>query len=216
MSNTPERMQLDLQFVKLCQDVVTTLNEIDNFMTDLPEKQSNIDKAISDLLHEIQNNDLTDEQYINIGKEIKKYRLQRECYKNLGNLKLVYKHHKQKLINNSTQRQVFCDAMNNALKDLQMTYKNRIINEEEMKKIINAPIIKPKLAKTKLKENEKEEAKKNTKKPRKIPVRRLNKDEVVSLFNRGFKPLVIAQKMGCSSGTVYHVIADYKKNKKKS
>jgi DNA invertase Pin-like site-specific DNA recombinase len=42
----------------------------------------------------------------------------------------------------------------------------------------------------------------------------MKKDEIIKLFNEGFKPREIADKVNSFEATVYRVISDYKKDRR--
>ena len=84
-------------FLAKIQTVINLLNEIDNIIEQNPSKQQEIDYSISDYLHMIQNEELSDKSCVEITKKLKEYRTKREQHNNVNMLANTYNQHKGKL-----------------------------------------------------------------------------------------------------------------------
>ena len=57
------------------ESIKEQMDDLDKYFNDLPNKQSQVDEELSDLLHYIENNDLTPKQSLKMIKLIKEKRL---------------------------------------------------------------------------------------------------------------------------------------------
>ena len=82
------------------------IEDLDDYFNELPNLQSQIDEELSDLLHYIENNDLTPKQSTKMVKLLKQKRMVRRGLCNDYEIKKVYNAHKGKLAID-TQRPFF-------------------------------------------------------------------------------------------------------------
>ena len=115
--------------------LVANLEEIDEYFDELPNKQSKIDEELSDLLHFIENNDLTPRQSSKIVKLIQSKRKERRILKNDYEIKRVYLDNKNKLLYDS-QREFLLENIYKKAKELTNPYKYRQINEDKIEEIL--------------------------------------------------------------------------------
>lgn len=111
------------------------LNELDEYFEELPNIQSKKDEEICDLLHYIENNELTPRQSSKMIKLLHQKRLERRNIKNDVEMKRVYNTHKNKIITD-TQRPFFLGEIYKKSKELNCEYKNRQLSDEEIKGLL--------------------------------------------------------------------------------
>lgn len=76
----------DLIFLAKLQQVMTTLDELDDIAKRNPTRQQMIDYEISDYLHLLQNEDMSDEKILELSKRLKQARLTRVSLFNTSEL----------------------------------------------------------------------------------------------------------------------------------
>lgn len=111
------------------------LADLDDYFNELPNLQSQIDEELSDLLHYIENNDLTPKQSTKMIKLLKQKRTVRRGLCNDYEIKKVYNTHKGKLAID-TQRPFFLSEIHKKVKELNSTYKSRQLSDEQIKELI--------------------------------------------------------------------------------
>jgi hypothetical protein len=111
------------------------LADLDDYFNELPNLQSQIDEELSDLLHYIENNDLTPKQSTKMIKLLKQKRTVRRGLCNDYEIKKVYNAHKGKLAID-TQRPFFLNEIHKKVKELNSTYKSRQLSDEQIKELI--------------------------------------------------------------------------------
>ena len=111
------------------------LADLDDYFNELPNLQSQIDEELSDLLHYIENNDLTPKQSTKMIKLLKQKRTVRRGLCNDYEIKKVYNAHKGKLAID-TQRPFFLSEIHKKAKELNSTYKSRQLSDEQIKELI--------------------------------------------------------------------------------
>ena len=79
------------------ESIKEQMDDLDKYFNDLPNKQSQVDEELSDLLHYIENNDLTPKQSLKMIKLIKEKRLIRRGLCNDNEIKRVYNNNRNKL-----------------------------------------------------------------------------------------------------------------------
>ena len=111
------------------------LEDLDNYFNELPNLQSQIDEELSDLLHYIENNDLTPKQSTKMVKLLKQKRMVRRGLCNDYEIKKIYNTHKGKLAIEK-QRTFFLSEIYKKAKELNSTYKSRQLSDEQIKELI--------------------------------------------------------------------------------
>ena len=125
----------DFNIIEELKDVTTKLDKLDEYFNSMSELESNVDMKLSDLYHYIENNTLKTNECYRIVREIKKQRQIRRILKNDYALLSTYKNNHQRL-NNEKNRKLFLAEMYKKQKSLNTKYKNRVLTEEEIIKII--------------------------------------------------------------------------------
>lgn len=111
------------------------LADLDNYFNELPSLQSQVDEELSDLLHYIENNDLTPKQSTKMIKLLKQKRMVRRGLCNDYEIKKIYNVHKGKMTTD-TQRPFFLSEIHKKAKELNSTYKSRQLSDEQIKELI--------------------------------------------------------------------------------
>ena len=111
------------------------LADLDNYFNELPSLQSQIDEELSDLLHYIENNDLTPKQSTKMIKLLKQKRMARRGLCNDYEIKKIYNAHKGKMATDA-QRPFFLSEIHKKAKELNSTYKSRQLSDEQIKELI--------------------------------------------------------------------------------
>jgi len=107
------------------------LQEIDDYFNELPNLQSKVDEEIQDLLHYIENNELTPKQSVKMIKILHDKRQERRLLCNDFEIKKAYGENKNKMIS-SSQRPFLLNIMYQKEKSLRTQYKNRRYTEDEI------------------------------------------------------------------------------------
>lgn len=192
------------------------VNKIDEFCESISENQQRVDFILSDLYHEIENDDLTDEQMTSFGKEIKKYRKIRRSidYENI--IRNVYERHKAK-ISIREQRPFFRNSMKQCIEELNQPYKNRVLTDADINEL-------KMVTKTSTKDDSKETLSKNkelTKKGKQLSSARKSKNvrgsvkidlqELKLHYLKGTSQTQLAIMFNCTQPTINYYIKKIKK-----
>ena len=124
------------------------LKDIDDYFNDLPNLQSQVDEELSDLLHYIENNNLSAKECVTMIKLIKQKRLIRRGLCNDYEIKKTYNTHRNKLAI-ETQRPFFLMEIRKTASKLNQQYRYRrfgldvddtqerkVLAEKEIKKLL--------------------------------------------------------------------------------
>ena len=124
------------------------LKDIDDYFNDLPNLQSQVDEELSDLLHYIENNNLSAKECAKMIKLIKQKRLIRRGLCNDYEIKKTYNTHRNKLAI-ETQRPFFLMEIRKTASKLNQQYRYRrfglevddtqerkVLAEKEIKKLL--------------------------------------------------------------------------------
>lgn len=133
--NNQEKEMIDSSIVMQILGISQQIEDLDAYFEELPNLQFKTDEEISDLLHYIENNDLTPRQSTKMIKLLQQKRLIRRGLSNDNAIKNTYNTYKNKLIVNS-QRQFFLTEIYKKAKELNSTYKNRQLTDEDIKNLI--------------------------------------------------------------------------------
>ena len=128
--------------VKKIKDAVKILDEIDEMINSQSTELQTIDLELSDWYHLIENNELSDEASVKVVKKIHDLRKLRRSLSNESSIENTYQTHKTKLIGNNT-RQFLANEIYKVVKNLNKEYKNRVINDEDVKNILEPTKKKP-------------------------------------------------------------------------
>lgn len=116
-------------------NITNLLNDLDEYLNEIPNLQSQIDEELSDLYHYIENNELSTKQSLKMIKLIREKRIIRRGLNNDYEMKKTYISNRNKLLVDS-QRQFFLTEIHKKNKELSSKYKNRRLTDEEIKNLI--------------------------------------------------------------------------------
>ena len=124
-----------MEVIKTLQEITNTLNELDTYYDGLANELSVIDLKIQDLLHYIENNNISILWSYKYIVELKKLRMERRRIKRDMFVLSKYNEHKNKIIS-SCNRQFLMNEVYKAEKQLDTPYKNRQYKDEEIEEIL--------------------------------------------------------------------------------
>ena len=130
----------DLIFLKYFQDTIESFSKLDERVEKNPIERSTVDMKISDYMHIIENNDLSESASNKIVKEIRK---ERQIRRGLANEQiLISKYQELKArISSKENRQFIVAEIQKKMKSLDTEYKNRVLTDEEVKELLKEDII---------------------------------------------------------------------------
>ena len=172
----------DTIFLSKIQLLFNTIEELEALAKSNPKEQQSIDYEISDYLHLIQHNDLSDDKILEITKKLKVARIKRNALNNVndlvnvwfGNNKcFIYSDHRHKLEN----------AIKEKLESLNCEYKFRVLDEETVESYKEATVIECKIRKTRGKYD-------------------ITKEELEEKLASGMKNKQIAEELGCEQSYI--------------
>ena len=124
-----------MDIIEEVKEIITRLNSLDEYNKNLYHERDVYDEKTIDILHYIENNNLTTSERYRIVKELKNIRTERRKVKNDIELSRVYNDNKNKL-SSENNRQFLLQELYNRKKTLGIKYKNRQYTEEELEEII--------------------------------------------------------------------------------
>lgn len=130
-----EEKQTELELLGKINNVLTLLDEIDDIMEVLPEKQSNIELLRSDLEHLLEDKEMGSIGYKNIARELEKVRKQRRHLKKAYEISKCFKNNRGK-ITYKEQRPFVRQALETCFKELQTSYNYRLLNAQNIKDLL--------------------------------------------------------------------------------
>ena len=122
----------------VCDKIFTAiaiLDEIDEMIDTQSTEIQKVDWELSDWLHYIENNDIKEENAFKILTRIKELREIRRSLSNESSIEDAYKNNAGKMMGNNT-RPFLAQEIHKALNHLNCEYKNRVLTEEDFKKVI--------------------------------------------------------------------------------
>ena len=128
-----EKTELDL--LGKINNVLILLDEIDEAMEELPEKQSNIELLRSDLEHLLEDKEMGSVGYKNIARELEKVRKQRRHLKKAYEVSQCFKNNRGK-ITYKEQRPFVRQALETCFKELQTSYNYRLLNAKNIQDLL--------------------------------------------------------------------------------
>lgn len=165
--------------------------DINNIIKEQPSNQQQIDWELSDYYHRLEDENTTDNEFINIGKKIQKARLIRADYQRTYELIKAYNENKEKIFYSPrSNREDFRKAIQYAMKYLHEDYKYRVLTEDQLNDL-----------------KEEVKTRKNASK--------LSKADIINYLEQGMKSIDIARKHNLNPSTITRMIQKYGIDKKK-
>ena len=172
----------DLIFLAKLQLVMTTLDELDDIAKRNPTRQQMIDYEISDYLHLLQNEDLSDEKILELSKRLKQARLTRVSLFNTSELIKTYMNNNKVLIY-SEHRRKLKDAIEEKMKTLNNNYNYRILEQEDVDSFKECIVVETKVRKRRGKYE-------------------ITKEMLEEKLEKGMKNKEIAVELGCEQSYI--------------
>lgn len=189
--------EIQNQLLAKIQLLVTTLDEMDEIFDKQSEEMQQADQLESDLDHIIENNiDITDDAKIAIFNKKNETRNIRRNWKNVHIIRDQYYQINDRLLHKNT-RQFFVANMTKTINNLGQPYKNRVMNDEDVKELLNSKNIK----------------KSDDKPKEKLKYRRVTKKElkgIIERYKEGAKPREIVAEFGIGLSNAYLIRKQYK------
>ena len=118
------------------KSAITLLDEIDEMITTQSYECQQVDYEMQDWLHYIENNELTESQYIKVAKEMQRLRRERRHLHNEYEIEKTFKDNASKVMGNNT-RGLLLAEINKTIKQINSEYKNRILTDEQIEEKIS-------------------------------------------------------------------------------
>ncbi len=179
-------------------DVIT--KDIEEMIEEHPKKQSESDLLLSDYCHRLENENLTDVEFLNIGKKIHDARVYRRALNRTNALMGCYTKHKEKLrYSVRANREMFRNAIKKTNDTLYEDYKYRILTENDFEDLKKDKNVKECVDN---KENKRRKRRKG-----------LTKEQIQECLNNGMKTTEIAKKYDVASTYISTLKKKYGLNK---
>lgn len=181
---------IDIIFLSKLQQVLNTLDEMDNMIKDNPDNQQKIDYEISDYLHLIQNTDLDKLDINKVMMALKKLRLKRASHYRFYEITKTYNANRDKLKYTSSRANLK-EIIKNTLDNLNNEYNYRILESDDLNTLCTEKI---------------EEKKKRSPKKSKY---RITEFDLRKMVDEGMSTSEIATVFGCNQSMISHYKRKY-------
>ena len=181
---------IDIMFLSKLQQVLNTLDEMDNMIKDNPDNQQKIDYEISDYLHLIQNTDLDKLDINKVMAALKKLRLKRASHYRFYEITKTYNANRDRLKYTSSRANLK-EIIKNTLDNLNNKYNYRILESDDL----NA------LCTEKIQENKKRSPKKSK--------YHITEFDLRKMVDEGMSTSEIATIFGCNQSMISHYKRKY-------
>lgn len=181
---------IDIMFLSKLQQVLNTLDEMDNMIKDNPDNQQKIDYEISDYLHLIQNTDLDKLDINKVMAALKKLRLKRASHYRFYEITKTYNANRDKLKYTSSRANLK-EIIKNTLDNLNNEYNYRILESDDLNTLCTEKT---------------EEKKKRSPKKSKY---RITEFDLRKMVDEGMSTSEIATVFGCNQSMISHYKRKY-------
>ena len=181
---------IDIIFLSKLQQVLNTLDEMDNMIKDNPDNQQKIDYEISDYLHLIQNTDLDKLDINKVMAALKKFRLKRASHYRFYEITKTYNANRDKLKYTSSRANLK-EIIKNTLDNLNNEYNYRILESDDLNTLCTEKT---------------EEKKKRSPKKSKY---RITEFDLRKMVDDGMSTSEIATVFGCNQSMISHYKRKY-------
>ena len=124
------------ELINRIKEVIELLDEVDSYIDNLPNKQSEIDSLLSDYRHFLKENEFTKEQAYDIALKIKECELVRSQLKEDVDIVNVYNSMKNRLLSKDNRLFLMNEIYKKA-KHWGQPYKYRILTQEEVTSLLS-------------------------------------------------------------------------------
>ena len=121
--------------IEKIKKAIELLNEVDSIIENNPKELSKNESELQDLLHLIENNELSEDASFNVVKRIHELRKIRREYKNDISIGTTYNTHKSKLSGRETRGFLLAE-INKTIKTLGIKYSNRVLTKEDIQNLL--------------------------------------------------------------------------------
>lgn len=181
---------IDIMFLSKLQQVLNTLDEMDNMIKDNPDNQQKIDYEISDYLHLIQNTNLDKLDINKVMAALKKLRLKRASHYRFYEITKTYNANRDKLKYTSSRANLK-EIIKNTLDNLNNEYNYRILESDDLNTLCTEKT---------------EEKKKRSPKKSKY---RITEFDLRKMVDEGMSTSEIATIFGCNQSMISHYKRKY-------
>jgi len=137
--------------VEKIKQAIKLLDEIDEMIETQSIEIQNTDLQLSDLYHLVENNELSEVASVNVINRMHELRVLRRSLNNEHEIENTYNTHKSKLAGKET-RQFLLHEIYKTVKSLGSQYKNRILTDEDINKLLCSEVKKKRGRPPKVKE----------------------------------------------------------------
>lgn len=180
-------------FLAKIQQALVLLDEIDDIIENNPTMQQNIDWEISDYLHLLENEELSEESRLEVDMQLARCRKIRRQLNNIHAIGKVFHDNRDKL-RYKNQREFLTSNIKSTMNKLDCDYKYRVLDQDTIDGYIKK--VEPKF----------EKLEKGHRKYTKINI---TKEELVEKINSGMKNKDIANELGITSSSLSHLKQHY-------
>lgn len=126
----------DKQIIDKINQAINILDEIDDMIQSQSTELQQVDLELSDLYHLIEFNELNEKQSYKFIKRIHELRLKRRSLQKEHDIENTYKNQANKMMGNNT-RQFLLNEINKTIKQLDTTYKYRVLTDENIQELLS-------------------------------------------------------------------------------
>ena len=126
----------DKQIIDKINQAINMLDEIDDMIQTQSTELQQVDLELSDLYHLIEFNELNEKQSYKFIKRIHELRLKRRSLQKEHDIENTYKNQANKMMGNNT-RQFVLTEINKTIKQLDTTYKYRVLTDENIQELLS-------------------------------------------------------------------------------
>lgn len=126
----------DKQIIDKINQAINILDEIDDMIQTQSTELQQVDLELSDLYHLIEFNELNEKQSYKLIKRIHELRLKRRSLQKEHDIENTYKNQANKMMGNNT-RQFLLNEINKTIKQLDTTYKYRVLTDENIQELLS-------------------------------------------------------------------------------
>lgn len=178
-------------FLAKIQQAITLLNEIDDTIMNNPDMQKNIDWEISDYLHLIENETLSEKAKLEIDDRLKKCRIVRRQINHIQAIGKVFSDNRGKLTFKNS-REILYSMIKNTVSKLDTEYNYRVLDKETINNLCK----------------QEEIVVEQKRKPRgKQPC--ISKEDLQAKLDSGMKSAEIAKELGVRPEYISRIKAQY-------
>lgn len=178
-------------FLAKIQQAITLLNEVDDIIANNPDMQKNIDWEISDYLHLIENETLSERAKLEIDDRLKQCRLVRRQINHIQAIGKVFSDNRGKLTFKNS-RDILYSMIQNTVSKMDTEYNYRVLDKETIENLCKQEeMVVEQKNKSRLKEP------------------KISKEELQEKLDSGMKAIEIAQELGVRPEYISRLKAHY-------